>query len=215
MYNVPNCKAATGEETDVYIFSQGECVKKAGPGVSVQIANNIKQRHDAAAKLTVGAWVTFAGQGDNEDDPLWLGRVMSISSWGGQGVRQNTTRRIHFYNNKQLKIYKQEVATCVMWYEAIGISSDALEYQISREHTTPVVTSDYSFIPISFDMHRILRQSHPVSKIRVSTRPGTGGNTSHQTTADCWLSKEFCLRWKMDKALRDNALSCCSEWKQN
>ena len=55
-------------------------MKKAGPGVSVQIVNNIKDRYGAAAKLTVGAWVIFASQRGNKDDITWLGSVIINSS---------------------------------------------------------------------------------------------------------------------------------------
>ena len=112
---MPNCNATTGEGIDVYTFTRGCCVKTVGPGVSRQIQSERKNRNDAAAKLTVGNWVLFAVVNDEEDDQVWLGRVMSNPAGGGQGVCQNTTRGIHFYSNKAVVIGQNEVALNSMW----------------------------------------------------------------------------------------------------
>ena len=205
--------ATTGTTTNVYSFHRKECVKTAGPGISRQIESERSDRNDAAAKLSVGDWVLFAVVDDEEEDQLWVGRVVSNPVWGGQGVRQNTSRGIISYENG-LKIGRHEVAMNIMWYETIGIGPDVLEYHISRTDTSPIVQSSKYYIPFGFEMHRILGRSNPVPKIRTSTRP-KNGNTSNHTTAERWHNIEFGLKWSMDKSVQDSAISRSNEWRRH
>ena len=99
-----------------------------------------ENRNNCAAKLSVGDWYFFAVVNQTEDNQVWLGRIMSNPAWGGQGVRQNTTRGIHSYSNKTVKIGRNEVALNIMWYEAIGVGSESIEYQSERLHITSLDT---------------------------------------------------------------------------
>ena len=63
-------------------FSHDLC--SVGPGVARQIENDRRHMNAMAAALSVGDWVVFDS---NEDDqPVWLGRVLSNPEWDRQGV---------------------------------------------------------------------------------------------------------------------------------
>ena len=115
--------------------------------------------------------------------------------------------------DKGLEIGMNEVALNIMWYEAIRVGSDTLEYQLSRTDMSPVVQGNKYFIPLGFEMNHVLGRPNPVPKLQKSTRPNRSGNASHQTTFEHWQNKEFRIKYRMDKMVRDNALSRCSEWR--
>ena len=58
-----------------------------------------------------------------EDEPIWLGRVMSNPQWKGMGVLLNNTRRTRTFNNGVV-IGVNEVAIFVQWYENIDLNSE-------------------------------------------------------------------------------------------
>ena len=99
-------------DTNLYCFDKCECANTSCPGVVSELQNKNKSRKDLASKLTVGDWVLFVA-GDDETEPVWLGRVMSNPVWDGQGVSQNNTSRVVFYSNG-VKVGKGKVALFVM-----------------------------------------------------------------------------------------------------
>ncbi len=159
---VTSFTSASDVTNNVYMNRQIECKKTAGPGVARQIDISRKDRNESASKLSVGDWVIF--DSGEEDDPIWLGRVMSHPDWGGQGVQQNVTRRIQSYPSGA-KIGRNEVAMNIIWYEKMDISLDALDYQVSRSFTSPIVQNNKYFIPITVNMHRVLGGVKSSSKI--------------------------------------------------
>ena len=163
-----------------------------------------------AAQLTIGKSALFASPNEDNDQKIWLGRVMSNPEWGGQGTRQNTTRRQHSYKGG-MQVGPREVAMNIIWYEIIGAGVGTLEYQLSRVDTAPVVQNSSTFIPFQFEMHRVIGRVNPVPKVRISTRPGGRDNASYQTTFERWHDREFGIRWKMDEEVRITALALSLE----
>ena len=96
---------------------------------------------------------------------------MSNPEWGGQGTRQNTTRRQYLYN-RGMQVGAREVTINIIWYEIISAGVGTLEYQLSRVDTAPVVQNSSTFIPFQFEMHRVIGRVNTVPKMRISTRPG-------------------------------------------
>jgi hypothetical protein len=215
-YAVPGCDSmqsgtdATAESPSVYSFSRRECTKTSGPGVVRQVQRNRRNRNDLAAQLAVGEWALFAAPNDDDDQQIWLGRIMSNPEWGGQGTRQNTTRRQHSYNGG-MRVGPREAAMNIIWYESIGAGVGALEYHLSRVDTTPVIQNSRTFIPLHFEMHQVIGRVNPVPKLRISTRPSGQDNASYQTTFERWHDREFGMRWKMDEEVRITALALSLE----
>ena len=52
----------------------------------MQVQERVELRNEQASQLTVGDWVIFQGTKEENAEPIWLGRVMSNTEWGGQGV---------------------------------------------------------------------------------------------------------------------------------
>jgi hypothetical protein len=103
--------------------------------------------------------IVFDGKdvnGEKDDEqPIWLGRVMSNPDWGGQGVMQNTTGRTIKYP-MGIEVKKNEVAIYVQWYEKIDVNSDKLKYHVSRKITTPQVQCNQLLIHSGFQMHQLI-----------------------------------------------------------
>jgi len=76
---------------DMFAFNRRHCTKMTGPGVTLDIAKETLSWDESTMGLTVGDWVLIAG--DDEDEQLWLGRVMSNGDYGGQGVWKNESTR--------------------------------------------------------------------------------------------------------------------------
>ena len=106
---------------------------------------------------------------------------------------------------------RNEVASFVIWYEKIDITSDSLDCRISRDVTEPVVQNNRPLIHASFKMHRMNNTSNPVPKLRTSTKASGGAYTcarrNNQTSHNTWHDKEFGVEWKMDKEDREISLS--------
>ncbi len=78
--------------------------------------------------LNVGDWVL--NDSNDEDEPLWLGRVMPNPDWKNDGVFKNTTHGAKKFDN-DIIINRNDIALYIMWYKKIDVSSDALEYHVS------------------------------------------------------------------------------------
>ena len=91
-------------------------------------------RNESSMELTVGDWIVI--DSDDEGEPLWLGRIMSNSDWGGQGVCKNTTMRIKTYYNGTV-LQQNDVGMYVMWYEKIDLISDDLDYHYQEQSPSP------------------------------------------------------------------------------
>jgi len=219
-YDVPNCTTSpcicpsTSEScettTNLYTFYRRECLKMSGPGAARQVQERVELRNEQASQLTVGDWVIFQGTKEESAEPIWLGRVMSNTEWGGQGVWKNDTKKQKKYP-LGITVARNEVAIFVMWYEKIDINSDVLDYRISRDVTEPVVQNNRPLIHASFKMHRMNSTNNPVPRLRTSTRASRGAlacaKRNNQTRHNAWHDKEFGLEWKMDKEDRELSLS--------
>ena len=213
---VQGCTATLAQNESIssssqpYEFALGKCRKIAGPGLAQRIKRDSRTRNNVAAEVTIGQWVLFEHMTDAGNLMLWLGRIMSNPAWGGEGKRQNKSRKYESYYAGNLKIGFKEVALNVMWYETIGIGEDDLDYQLSRTDTCPVVQSNKYLIPIEVQMHRLIGRINTVPKLRMSARQGGGTNASYQTSFEEWHDIEFGLKWRMDKEFRDTALFLCN-----
>ena len=188
--------------SNVYCFDKQCCAKTEGPGATCQIANDTQNRNQLAKDLAVGDWVIF--DADDDDQPLWLGRVMSNDEWGGQGVKENTTARIERYSNG-VQINKNEVAINVMWYEKIDLNNDdSLEYHVCRTIVEPVVQSNRYLIHAQFKMHRLTGSSNPMPRRRGGGQSNARG---YQTTDESWYDKEYGNKWGMDDKIRRTAMA--------
>ena len=47
-----------------------------------------------------------ASDDGGEDEPFWLGRVMSNPAWGGSGVKVNNTDRFWSFQNDELRVHR-------------------------------------------------------------------------------------------------------------
>ena len=117
-------------------------MKLMRPGITRQILSERQDRNDLVASLAVGKWVMFTFVNDSKDTQVWLCRVMSNLDWGGQGVCQNTTRGLHVYQDKTVKVDRNKTALNIRWYETIGLGLDECACQIERSEPRPIVTSN-------------------------------------------------------------------------
>ena len=213
-HQIQNCIMAKEDDRDMFTFTRQHCTKKTGPGVVVRIAEETSTRDENSMKLTVGDWVLI--DGDDEDEPIWLGRVLSNPDWGGQGVFKNETNRSKRYGNG-VSINRNQIGIYIMWYEKIDLNSDELDYHISRTITKPAVQSNEYMIYSGFEMHRVVGDSNPVPRRRNTNTARQGQydrirQDIHKTFND-WHDKEFGLVWKMDSDVRSKALARCGMWR--
>ena len=209
-----DAESSDDEIVDMFTFDRRHCTKKAGPGVAVNIANETRTRDISTMELTAGDWVLV--DGDDEDEPIWLGRVMSNPEWGGQGVFKNETTRAKRYDN-EVVLQRNNHGIYIMWYEKIDINSDALEYHVSRTITKPAVQSNEYMVFSGFEMHRVVGGSNPVPKRRNTNTARRGQydrirEDIHKTFNE-WHDKEFGLIWKMNDDVRRKALARCGMWR--
>ena len=154
-YNIPGCVCTSN---NMFRFDRRHCNKLAGPGVSLNIAEERKSRDESTMNLTVGDWIII--DGDDETEPLWLGRVLSNPEWAGQGVKKNESgKQMKFANGTVLQ--RNDIGVYIMWYEKIDTESDALEYHVSRTITEPGVQNNEYLICSGFEMHRVVGGSNP------------------------------------------------------
>ncbi len=194
----------TDDIVDMFSLQRRFCNKISGPGVTNYIAEEKKMRNESSMELTVGDWIVI--DSDDEGEPLWLGRIMSNSDWGGQGVYKNTTTRIKTYDNVTV-LHWNDVGIYVMWYEKIDLSSDDLDYHVSRTITKPTVQNNEYVVCSGFQMHRVVGSSNPVPR-----RQKAIGRSNERNYND-WHDREFGVVWKMDDKIRSRALSKCGMWR--
>ena len=147
------------EADEMFTFNHRHCTKMTGPGVTLNIAEETRSRDESTMVLTVGDWVLI--DGDDEDEPIWLGRVMLNPDWGGQGVWKNETSRAKKCDNGAV-IQRSQHGIYIMWYERIDIDSDELNYHVSRTITAPAVQRNEYTICTGFEMHRVVGDNNPV-----------------------------------------------------
>ena len=216
-------KGNTTTTPDLYTFYRAKCEQVSGHNMNVQRQEDRRSLQTMSLELTIGSWVCL--DSNEEEQPIWLGRVMSNPDWNGEGIKHNTTNRTVKYSSdygEDIEIGPGEVAVYIIWYERIDVSSDSYDYHISRDITVPEVQSNYYLVHGGFDMHCTTKgigsNGNPVPKERSATRnrnrnrAATLGDyavprQNHQKTFDDWHTVEYGLVWKMDDAVRELALS--------
>ena len=198
---------------DFFTFQRCHCTKKTGPGLARTSQAQVKSRDEMTMALSVGDWVLI--DSDEEDEPVWLGRVMPNPEWDGKGVfRNETSRAINFLNG--IRIPPRNVAAYIMWYEKIDLMTNDLDYHISRTIIDPTVQSNEYFVLQGFEMHQVTAQNNQVPRPR-SVRTPRGAYArlfqNNQTNYDQWHNKEYGVVWKMDNETRREALGRCGVWR--
>ena len=148
-----------------------------------------------ATALNIGDWVLFDSK--MEDEPIWLGRVMSNPEWEGMGILSNNTRRKLTYDNG-VEIGVNEVAIFIQWYEKIDLNAGDLTYRVSREINKPQVQSNFYLLYVNFNMHEIMGRINLVPRLRSVAH--NRSNLHRQETS---------FKWQMDSSVRQAALSKC------
>ena len=149
-----------------------------------------------ATALSIGNWVFFDSK--MEDEPIWLGRVMSNpEQWEGMGILLNNTRRKWTYDNG-VEIGVNEVAIFVQWYEKIDLNTRDLTYRVSMAINKPQVQSNFYLLYVSFNMHEINGRINLVPRLRSVAH---NRNNCHR--------KETSLKWQMGISVRQATLSKC------
>ncbi|KAL7550152.1 hypothetical protein ACHAWF_013398 [Thalassiosira exigua] len=185
-----NVATESNEVENVYTFSKRDCYKTSGPGVTRMIASERRDRNEQSMQLCVNDWVIF--ESEDEEQHIWLGRVMSNPDWGGQGAYRNSSNRIKNYEG--VSIGKNEVAIFVMWYDKIDLASSTQDYYVSRTITKAIVQNNRYFVYGGFEMHRLLGDSNPAPKFRSGARVNDIDKRS-----DEWHDREYGLVWRMDE----------------
>jgi len=68
------------DETSVYTFNRSRCERTSGPNVTQRMQQDRRSKNEKANALNIGDWILFDSK--QEDEPIWLGRVMSNPEWG-------------------------------------------------------------------------------------------------------------------------------------
>ena len=206
-------ESTTTSSQNLFTFHRCDCSKKSGPGVARSLLEETKTRDEISMTLTPGDWV--ANDSNQDDERIWLGKIMANPEWNGKGVYKNETRSAIRYDSGVV-IPPGNIAMYIMWYEKIDILSDDLDYHISRNEVEPMVQSNEYMVLQGFDMHRVAGRSNPVPRPRSVT--GQRGFYSrvlqnYQTTFEQWHNKEYGAVWKMDHKTRREALARCGMWR--
>jgi len=185
----------TEKDTNVYQFDRSNCERTHGPNVTNQLQEENRSRAEMATALNIGDWVLFDSK--MEDEPIWLGRVMSNPEWEGMGILSNNTRRKLTYDNG-VEIGVNEVAIFIQWYEKIDLNATDLTYRVSREINKPQVQSNFYLVYVNFNMHEIMGRINLVPRLR---------SVAHNRNN--WHRQETSFKWQMDSSVRQAALSKC------
>ena len=192
------CMAGVGQDTDetnVYTFNRSRCERTSGPNVTQRMQQDRRSKNDKAKALNIGEWIHFDSK--QEDEPIWLGRVMSNPEWGGMCILVNDTTRRRTYDN-EVEIGINEVAICAQWYEKIDVNSRELIYRVSRTINEPQVQSNYYLVNSGFVMHEMNGRVNQVPRLR-----------SVANNRNDWHRKECRFNWTMDNQVRQDALTKC------
>ena len=179
----------------MYTFNQQSCERISGPNVSRQIQEDRRNRTEMALSLNIGDWVLFNSK--MEDEPIWLGRVMSNPVWEGMCISQNNTRTKKTFDNG-VEIGANEVAILVQWYEKIDLNASVLKYRVSKTINIPQVQNNFYLVYAGFEMSEMNGRTNIVPKLRSAAR-----------MKENWHNKESKFVWEMDVNVRLEALSKC------
>ena len=91
-------ESGTDLVSNMYSFEQMNCSKTAGPEVAAVVRKSTRDRNTAASELAVGDFVLFDAH-DDEDEPIWLGRVIPNPEQNGKGVYKNKEGKNVKFNN--------------------------------------------------------------------------------------------------------------------
>ena len=182
-------------QQNVYTFNQQSCERISGPNVSRQIQEDRRNRTEMALSLNIGDWVLFNSK--MEDEPIWLGRVMSNPVWEGMCISQNNTRTKKTFDNG-VEIGANEVAILVQWYEKIDLNASVLKYRVSKTINIPQVQNNFYLVYAGFEMSEMNGRTNIVPKLRSAAR-----------MKENWHNKESKFVWEMDVNVRLEALSKC------
>jgi len=182
-------------QQNVYTFNQQSCERISGPNVSRQIQEDRRNRTEMALSLNIGNWVLFNSK--MEDEPIWLGRVMSNPVWEGMCISQNNTRTKKTFDNG-VEIGANEVAILVQWYEKIDLNASVLKYRVSKTINIPQVQNNFYLVYAGFEMSEMNGRTNIVPKLRSAAR-----------MKENWHNKESKFVWEMDVNVRLEALSKC------
>ena len=131
------------------------------------VRKSTRDRNTTASELAVGDFVLFDAH-DDEDEPIWLGRVMSNPEWNGQGVYKNKEGKNVKFND--VSIGRGKVAIYVMLHEKINVMSEKLESWMSQSEQGPLVQNNRYLIPVDVNLHQMAGQKNQVPKLRISKR---------------------------------------------
>ena len=189
--------AATNLLSDnVYTLERRKFDKITGPDVTRKLQQDKRTKCQMASSLNVGDWVIFDGKGG--DEPIWLGRIMSNSDFGGLGIHHNKTRRTLTYDNGTV-IGPNEVAMFVMWYEKIDIHSEDLEYRVAKVLTEAQIQGQQDLVCAGFVMHQKDESgANRVPRLR------------NNSVDDSWHRKELRIVRTLDIKVREEALAKCT-----
>ena len=182
-------------QQNVYTFNQQSCERISGPNVSRQIQEDRRNRTEMALSLNIGDWVLFNSK--MEDEPIWLGRVMSNPVWEGMCIYQNNTQTKKTFDNG-VEIGANEVAILVQWYEKIDLNASVLKYRVSKTINIPQVQNNFYLVYTGFEMNENNGRTNIVPKLRSAAR-----------MKENWHYKESKFVWEMDDNVRLEALSKC------
>ena len=94
-----------------------------------------------------------------------------------------------------------------------NVTSDKLEYWVSRSETEPIVQNNKYLLPfVEVEMHQMTGQPNRVPMLRASTRGQTErAENNNKTRIEEWHNKELDVIWNMDLELRRKALALCGD----
>ena len=180
-------------QQNVHTFNQQSCERISGPNVSRQIQEDRRNRREMALSLSIGDWVLFDSK--MEDEPIWLGRVMSNPVWDGMCIYKNKTQTKKTFENG-VEIGANDVAIFVQWYEKIDLNASVLKYRVSKTIDIPQVQNNFYLVYAGFEMSENNGRTNIVPRLRSAAR-----------VKQTWHIKESKFVWEMDVNVRQEALS--------
>ena len=153
-----------------------------------------------AAGLKMGDWVLVDG-GDNELQPVWLGRAMPKHDWGNDCTKRNVRGGLETIEG--VSIGKNSSAINIVWYDWAKAGSD-LHYEISRDHPKPVVQHQSCILLTDFVMTQV---GGPIEgALREKRTIRVSNSKLHEQEHLKWHQTEKSRVWKIDQAVHDKGL---------